>query len=256
MLYDVALAHPFEGGVDWRSVDPSAYSDVVFVCGPFGNGPPVTEFLERFGEQRLVGVDVTMLEPLEAWNPFDLLFERESSRAARPDVVAPGDRILAPVVGLVLVHPQREYGERGEHAKANALLERLVSGRDVAAVRIDTRLDENATGLRSAAQVEALIARMDAVVTTRLHGMVLALKNGVPVVAVDAIAGGAKVARQAQVLGWPVVFSAGASEEELERGLDYCLTDAARLDARSCADRARAELQAVRDDFVSSLSRS
>src|SRR4051812_2348322 len=38
--FDVALAPPFTGGVDWRAVDPAAYSEVVFVCGPFGDGAP------------------------------------------------------------------------------------------------------------------------------------------------------------------------------------------------------------------------
>src|SRR3954467_11875448 len=46
--FDVALAPPFSGGVDWRAVDPADYSEVAFVCGPFGNGPPLTEFLARF----------------------------------------------------------------------------------------------------------------------------------------------------------------------------------------------------------------
>lgn len=49
--------------------------------------------------------------------------------------------------------------------------------------------------------------RMDAVVTTRLHGMVFALKN-VPALAVDPIRGGAKILRQAEAIGWPVVFVA------------------------------------------------
>ena len=43
--YDIAVAPPFTGGVDWREVDPAGYSDVVFVCGPLGNGPPVDAFL-------------------------------------------------------------------------------------------------------------------------------------------------------------------------------------------------------------------
>ena len=49
--------------------------------------------------------------------------------------------------------------------------------------------------LRTAEEVESLIARMDVVLTTRLHGLVLALKHGVPVVAIDPIAGGAKLRR-------------------------------------------------------------
>ena len=58
----------------------------------------------------------------------------------------------------------------------------------MAVVAIDTRLDANRTGLRTPAQVESLIARTDVVVTTRLHGLVLALKNGVPAVAIDTVA--------------------------------------------------------------------
>ena len=61
--------------------------------------------------------------------------------------------------------------------------------------------------MRTAAEVESLIARVDVVVTTRLHGLVLALKNGVPAVAVDPVRGGAKVCRQAQTLGWPYAYA-------------------------------------------------
>ena len=42
VAYDVALAPPFAGGVDWRAVDPASYDNLVFVCGPFGNGEPAT----------------------------------------------------------------------------------------------------------------------------------------------------------------------------------------------------------------------
>ena len=73
--YDVAVASPFQGDVDWRSVDPENYSNVIFVCGPFGNGWPITEFLPRFDRCRLIGINLSMLESLDIWNPFDLLFE-------------------------------------------------------------------------------------------------------------------------------------------------------------------------------------
>jgi hypothetical protein len=63
--YDVALASPFFGGVDWRAVDPKSYSRVVFVCGPFGNGWPITEFLPRFAGCRFVSLNLSMLEPLD-----------------------------------------------------------------------------------------------------------------------------------------------------------------------------------------------
>src|SRR5262249_15620796 len=141
------------------------------------------EFLGRFAGCYKVGLDLSMIRPVGEWNPFDVLLERDSDRAARPDLSFLCRRPRVPVVGVALVHPQREYGPRGRHAEADAALGRLLAAREAALVRIDTRLDENATGLRTAAEVESLIARVDLMVTTRLHGMVLALKNGVPALA-------------------------------------------------------------------------
>jgi hypothetical protein len=251
--YDVALAPPFRGGVDWREVDPTAYSHVVFACGPFGNGWPLTDFLPRFDHARLIGVDVSMLQPLHEWNPFDLLLERDSSRTSRPDVSFVSAAGRVPVVGVVLVHPQSEY-EGGLHHAANEAVERLLSAGDIAGVQIDTRLDVNAAALRTPAQVESLIARTDAVVTTRLHGLVLALKNGVPALALDPIAGGAKVRRQAETIGWPVCFTADSLDDaRLLEALDWCLTGEARAAARAAGERAAAEVASVRDRFLREL---
>ena len=247
---DVAIAPPFEGGVDWRLVDPAAYSDVVFVCGPFGNGWPVTDFLERFAGHRVIGLNLTMLEPLEVWNPFDLLVERDSSRRAHPEMAFASQQALVPVIGTVLVHPQLEY-KNGMHAAANEAIARLTEAQPMAVVPIDTRLDENTTGLRTAAEVESIIARMDVVLTTRLHGMVLALKNGVPVVAIDPIAGGAKLQRQAETIGWPLIFRADAIDDrQLAEAVRFCLTPEGRRAAGRCRDEARERLKAVRREFV------
>ncbi len=254
---DVALAPPFLGGVDWRTADPAAFTQVVFVCGPFGNGPPLTEFLERFAAVPLVGLNLSLLEPLEVWNPFDLLIERDSSARSHPDLAFLAPPPTAPVVGLVLIDTQPEYGERDRHEAANAALRRLASGRDVAVVPLDTPLDTaNSGGLRSAAQIEALIARMDCVLTTRLHGTVLALKNGVPALAIDPVAGGGKIRRQAETVGWPVVFDSDALDDQsLAGALDWCLTAAARRQAAECAARAVQTLRPARDEFLTALAR-
>ena len=97
--FDVALAPPFTGGVDWRTAEPEHYSHVVFVCGPFGNGPPVDDFLVRFAGKHLSGLNLTMLDTLEVWNPFDLLLERDSSRVMRPDLAFLSQQDRVPVVG-------------------------------------------------------------------------------------------------------------------------------------------------------------
>jgi hypothetical protein len=253
---DIALAPPFVGGVDWRIVEPTAYAQIVFVCGPFANGPPLTEFLERFAGRPLVGLNLSMLGPLEKWNPFDILIERDSSARTHPDMALLAPPQQVPVVGVILIDAQPEYGARNRLETANAAIRLLLADRDVAVVPIDTRLDvANQGGLTSAAQIESLIARMDCVITTRLHGMVLALKNSVPPLAIDSVAGGAKVRRQAETLDWPMIFNADSvSNRELADALDWCLTASARQQARLCAERARGLLQRARSEFMASLS--
>ena len=182
--YDVAIGPPFQGGVDWRSTNPRHYSHLVFVCGPFGNGTLETEILNHFAGCQTIGLNLSMLEPLDVWNPFDVLLERDSSAVTHPDVVFATHQHRVPVVGVVLVEPY----EGAMTQAANVAIGRLLDAHEVSVVPIDTRLDVesrhgNSTGLRSPAEIESLIGRMDMVVTTRLHGMVLALKNGVPAIA-------------------------------------------------------------------------
>jgi hypothetical protein len=252
---DIATASPFSPTFDWRQIDPADYSHVIFVCGPFGNGWPVTDFLERFAGARLIGMNLSMIQELEEWNPFDLLLERDSSRTSRPDIVFLSDRPKVPVVGVVLAHWQGEYGvDRATHSAVHAAIERLLNTREVARVDIDTRLDQNAWGLRTPREVESLLARTDVVVTTRLHGLVLALKNGVPALAIDAITGGAKVHRQAEAIRWPAILTNETlTESKLAEWFDWCLTDAARTTVFRCRDFATRQLATVRDELLSYL---
>jgi hypothetical protein len=92
-------------------------------------------------------------------------------------------------------------------------------------------------GPATAAQIESAIAATDVVVTTRLHGLVLVLKNGVPALAVDPVAGGAKVAGQAAAWDWPVLLPP-AGDPALDRAaLDalwaWCRSPEAVTRARS-----------------------
>jgi hypothetical protein len=248
--YDVALAPPFTGGVDLETIDPKNYSQVLFVCGPFQQGELEARLFDRFGHCRWIGLNLSMELPVEQWNPFDLLLERDSTRGANADMVflAPSRRV--PVVGVCLV--EQYPGALVE--EANAAIQRLTAARGMAVVPIDTRLDRNSVGLRTPDEIESLIARMDVLVTTRLHGMVLALKNGVPVIALDPMAGGAKIQRQAQTIGWPVSFAADAvTDEALREALDYCLSAEAREEACRCGRRAAGLVEIMRDRFVQAL---
>ena len=123
-------------------------------------------------------------------------------------------------------------------------------------VEIDTRLPVNTTGLRTPAEVESAIARMDLVITTRLHGLVFALKNGVPAIAIDCFPGGDKLMRQANSVGWPLIFTvdqleSGKSKDEvLGTAFDFALTPQAKERAKECAGKALRDLAAVRDAFI------
>jgi hypothetical protein len=252
--YDVALAAPFEGGVTWEQADPRDYSPVIFVCGPFGNGWPVTDFLKHFSGCEMVGLNLSMLDPIDRWNPFVRLWERDSSVTARPDVAFLSEQPRVPVVGLVLIDTQPEYRDKDSHEQANEALRRLAREHDAASVSIDTRLDVNTTGLGSAAQIESLIARMDLVLTTRLHGTVLAIKNGVPALAVDSVVGGGKIRRQAEAIGWPCVVAVeSATDQVLRDAFRYCMTAEARATAKECAERARGRVERMRAEFIREL---
>ena len=249
---DIALAPPFTGGVDLDRVDPAAYSHAVFVCGPFMPNRLEAEFASRFASCTIVGVNVSLPVPLEQWNPFHLLFERDSNRSSSPDISFASHEPGVPVVGVCLVEP---YGG-ADTAAANAAIERLVASKQIAVVPIDTRLDVNTTGLRTKAEVESLLARMDVVVTTRLHGTVLALKHGVPVVSIDPEPGGFRLKRQAEALGWPVIFTVDALDDAaLRAALDYCLTDVARLKAADVRNRAVNGVVQIRRNFIDALTR-
>jgi hypothetical protein len=240
--YDVAAAQPFRGDVRWEVVTRDDYDAVLFVCGPFQRGELEERFLRHFHGAPLFGLNLSLPEELESWNPFRRLWERDSSRTARPDLVFLSEAQPVPVVGVCKVEPY----PGGLTDVTDRAIDALLGARHAAVVAIDTRLDVNEVGLRTPAEVESLISRTDALVTTRLHGLVLALKNGVPAVAIDPQAGGAKLARQAETVGWPVCFIADDLDPRaLEDAFDYCLTEDARALARACAERARQQLAAL-----------
>lgn len=252
---DVANLPPFEGGVDWRAVDPGSYDHVVFVCGPFSRYGRTGQLVRRFNGARFVALDVSMKEPLSKWNPCEVLFERDSDRTVRPDLALLTAQPLVPVVGVCLV--EHQPGPTSMHGEAEAAIRRLTETQEMSVVHIDTRLDQPDRALRTAAEVESLVARVDVMLTTRLHGMVLALKNGVPAVVIDPIAGGGKVHAQAERLGWPRRYVADSLDDrELLDALSWCLTEEAGRQARACRESAAGALANLRGEILDELARS
>jgi hypothetical protein len=220
--YDLAVAPPFTGALTGAPQTLEITRTSCFVCGPFGPGGWEREFLDRFAGCRLIGMDLSMKVPLDEWNLFDLLIERDSSARANPDLSFLSRQALVPVVGICRV----EDYEGAPITEANLAIDRLIGSKQISIVEIDTRLDEHSTGRRAPVEVESLLARMDAVVTTRLHGTVFSLKNGIPVVAINPEVGRWKIRCQAESIGSPVIFNVdNLTDDTLQKALDFCLTE-------------------------------
>jgi hypothetical protein len=96
-----------------------------------------------------------------------------------------------------------------------------------------------------------------AVDSRRLHGLVLALAQGVPAVAVDPISGGAKVLAQARALDWPASMAVDAFDHAtLVRHFEWCLTPAARERARASVAAGLEDAAEIRDALVAYLGRT
>lgn len=257
--FKTSIRDRIEGAIDPEKANPSEYTHVIVVCGPcwkpfYIRRVPIDA--RKFAHCRFIGINLSMIEPLASWNPFDDLIERDSDLNQRPDLTFLWERPLVPVVGVCLVHPQKAYGDRQLHERANLAIRRFLSTRELAIVEIDTAWPAflNRTGLRTPAEIEALIARVDVLLTTRLHGMVYALKRGVPVVAVDAIRGGAKVTAQARCLGWSqIIDSEKITDEKLSVAFEYCLRPESKMEALGCAARAREQLAEIQKIFFEAL---
>jgi hypothetical protein len=256
VAHEVAVASAFRqpGEVDVGAADPLSYTHLIFVCGPAA-GKPVERLMERFSRCRRLGVGVSVVDGTPNVGLDDIL-ARDSPRRNRPDLSLVSRGTPAPVVGIIRGHAQPEYGDRHRLSAAHDAIDALVMRVGVAPVPIDTWLHPGRADLASTpGQVESILARMDAVVTTRLHGLVLALKVGVPALAVDPVAGGGKIARQAAALGWPAVLTVDQLDQpSLAERLAWCLTGAARTAAVRAAEEGRARLEAVRRDLIRRLA--
>ena len=260
LKYDVALAPPFIGGCDWRSVDPGDYSHVLWICGPLGKHTEAfARMRRRFGGEprRWIGVNLSMIDPVEEWNPFDVLLERDSTRSGHADLGFGAHSTPVPVIGLVQVEPFTPLvPERDRQDDAREAARRVAYSTHAAVVEIDTRLDvANASGLRTPAEVETLIARMDVIVTTRLHGLVLGLKHGVPAVAIDPVAGGDKITAQGRIVDWPCAFAVDeASDDVLREALAFALSADGRSLAWAAAERGVQSVEVLREEFLDALA--
>lgn len=221
--------------------DPARYSHLVFACGPL-SGSGIENLHQRFAACTRIAIGVSVIDPADpAAAGFHMILARDSPGAPVTGDLATIPRPSPiPVAGVIYVGEQREYAGRGRHQTVWQSLDRWLPGCGCALMPLETRLDSRDWRLCSTpAELESILSRLDLVITMRMHGLVLALKHGVPALALDSIAGGAKVTAQAAAWGWPALVTAGPDGtldvDELDRWRDWCLSAPGLRAARRAA---------------------
>ncbi len=238
--------------------DPGEYSHLFVICGPLWPGLLEERGLNLadFGHAIRVGVNLSMIEPLDQWNPFHILIERDSGQDVRPDVAFSHQGRTGLVAGLCIIDSQPEYGANQRHAETLAMFDEAVASNGWAKVLLDTRWPpyRNKTGLSSADDFMSVVRRVDFVLTNRLHGMVFSLSAGTPVIAVDSVAGGAKLTAQANAIGWPVCkLSEDASVEWISSKAEWALDPSAGEQVAKSVRFARDNVDRMQGELVQAL---
>lgn len=220
---------------------------LIFVCGPLNEAPPLRRLLDRYPRARKIAVGVSVLANQgDFMRRFDAILARDGTADAAFDLAparftgretSPAPTGDAPIA-LCFVGKQGEYGAARSslHVQAEDLLTRSVRRTGAPSLRLSTVLSgapDGGQGILQGFKGARVIA------TTRLHGSLYGLLHSRPVVALDQIPGGAKVADVLGRVGWPLVFRADQA--------DQTVVDAALETARSGAvqddvERIRGEL--------------
>jgi hypothetical protein len=250
--HDVAWAPYLGRGPHWRELDPAGYTHLVFVSGPLTDTALLRELTAAFAHAQRWAVNVSVVSD-DARPLFHQVWERDAPGLSRPDLAIGTTTPDVPVVAVAFAPAQPEYGGRSQAEQVRATIEGWLGARGIAWFELDMDLFDKPYE-RFPSQVEALVRRADVVVTMRLHALVLGLAHGVPVIACDAIAGGAKVSAQAAALGWPVVLRAGEIEPTtLDAALEHALSGTLTEELAEGRRRGSAGNELAREWFVRQL---
>lgn len=201
------------------------YDAFVWICGPLIAGSSgFRDLFDRFEGLPRIAAGVSVLPPNVAdhFNSFEVCIARDGRDNAYGDLAlaAPweegsafeGGEAAFQRQGLALCirGAQYEYGpENCVDRRVDELCTRLVTTSGLGSSLIETRLDRPGAAV-AAMELQFCTARL--VVSSRLHGALLALRHGAPVVAIDQIKGGGKVSEVLTRLGWPWVFHADQAD--------------------------------------------
>lgn len=193
---------------DQRLLNPLEYSYLILCCGPYWKDLFDSKgfFLSDYSHCKRVAFNTTMVDPVTAWSPFHLLFERDSDRANRVEFAFMHDVRSRPLISTCFIDAQSEYGDAQLHSDVISNAKRfLAEWNEYVVIPIDTRFPpyNNTAGLEHVDQFTSVVSSTEVLVTNRLHGAVFGLLSGTPVIAIDCVRGGDKVTAQCERIGWP-----------------------------------------------------
>lgn len=235
--------------VQWEHISHDQFDLGIFVCGPILSFHPLTNALfDWFGAKPLIGVGVSLLARDDAGyaNPFSAVLARQGRDTDYADVaiVAPPPEepprtSTSTQIGVSLRGHQTEYGE--ERCRADDVATLSAAAIDEALSKfggVATTIENHLTraGL-SPDGIEVMYLDCDLILTSRFHGAITALRHGVPFIAIDQIAGGAKVFDLLAPLGWKHVYRIDELEQ---RALTECVTELLQRTDRAELHQARA----------------
>lgn len=218
---------------------------LVFVCGPITYSRDLNDLLSVHRHATKIAAGVSILPNHARMNRrFHHIVGRDGVDPSYFDLavsetVEPIEKGRLETAGVCLRGPQGEYGARraAMAPQAEAMFQDVVRGSALYPIEIDTVLSpENGAG-----KIHAGFAESDIVLTTRMHGALLALAAGKPVIAIDQVPGGAKVSAVIGRTGWPFVFQAEkVSGETVRAALDELRTGNWRAQLLGAQARIRA----------------
>jgi hypothetical protein len=240
-------------GIKIEDVDESKYDIFIFVCGPWYPHHQIPALLlKKFKHCVKIGVNLTVFEEGNAG--FDYLLFRDNLDNNQADIAFARSQKLMPVIGIVLTLRQSIYGSRQRHLYVKKIIEEYLQKAEVVPIWFDTTANKNKAGLRSGREFESLICKTDLIITNRLHGLVLSLKNSIPVIAIDAVAGGGKVTAQAQALNWPIIIPAEELDSSvLNEKVLYCLNSDLSGKIRESQKQANFSINQTKTQFMNIL---
>jgi hypothetical protein len=222
---------------------------VVFVCGPLVDWSDLIDFLTICEGVPRVAVGVSVLQHhRRIHRALEAVVARDGAPGSTFDlsvshVVEPAGQWLPfRRVGLCLRGNQTEYAQGSNDRRASELLHAVASHFELEVVPIDTLLTTDTPHDQFLRALEGV----DVVFTTRMHGGILSLAHGKPVIAIDQILGGAKVKAVLDRVQWPFVFCAeDASREVLCRAVEQLQSAEGRAQVVAAQNRVLTESRAA-----------